>query len=118
MPPTSNDFTPLSENKCSQSKCKAVLPIGYQYKSCEKCRSVSMLSMRKKRKREKTDEGPSHSPVTAPGSSSLEKKGVGSDMELICDESKVSGLKFPILGGPLLSNCRTLSQSSSKTRAR
>ena len=68
-----------------------------------------MLSMQKNRKREKTDEGPSHLPVTAPGSSGLEKKGVGSDMELICDESKVSGLKFLILRGPLLSNCRTMS---------
>src|SRR6266702_2919596 len=59
MQPTSdNNFAPPSENQCSQSKCKANLPVGYEYKSCEKCRNTSRLSMQKKQKREKVDEGP------------------------------------------------------------
>ncbi|KAH9051623.1 hypothetical protein EDB83DRAFT_2507093 [Lactarius deliciosus] len=75
MQPTPNvNSTPLSENKCSQSKCKAVLAAGYQYKTCEKCQSLSRLGMQKKQKREKTDEGSHHSPATAPGSRGLEGK--------------------------------------------
>ena len=50
--------TPLSVNYCTQSKCKAALPDGYKYKTCEKCWNISKLSMQKKRKRDKADEGP------------------------------------------------------------
>ncbi|KAH8982149.1 hypothetical protein EDB83DRAFT_2326588 [Lactarius deliciosus] len=85
MPPTPNvDFAPPSENKCSQSKCKVVLAAGYQYKTCEKCRSVSRLGMQRKRKREQTDENLHHRDppaITAPGSSNLEEKGTESDVE-------------------------------------
>ena len=69
LPPTQNDHAPPMESHCTQSKCKTVLPPGYQYKSCEKCQNISKLSMQKKRKRDKTDEGEGgqpHSPPTAP----------------------------------------------------
>ncbi|KAH9074988.1 hypothetical protein EDB83DRAFT_2312455 [Lactarius deliciosus] len=83
MPPTSNDvLTPPSENQCTQSKCKATLPVGYQYKTCEKCRSVSKLSMQKKWKRDKADEGHRHSPAVAPGNSDpIEYTYIESDTE-------------------------------------
>ena len=99
MQPTSdNDFAPPSENQCSQSKCKANLPVGYKYKSCEKCRNTSRLSMQKKRKREKVDEGPHRQQATAPGNSSTTEKGpieylyVESGTEPTSDESKVSNI--------------------------
>ena len=61
---------PLSDIRCSQSKCITRLPMGYKHKNCEKCRNVSRLSMQKKRKREKDDEGLQRrivlQPTTAP----------------------------------------------------
>ena len=45
---------------CTQSKCKAALPDGYKYKTCEKCQNISKLGMQKKEKQDKADEGPSH----------------------------------------------------------
>ena len=58
LPLTTDDLAPLSVNYCTQSKCKAALSDGYKYKTCEKCRNISKLSMQKKRKRDKADEGP------------------------------------------------------------
>ena len=66
LPSTQKDHIPPPVSHCTQSKCKAVLPAGYQYKTCEKCRNISRLSMQKKRKRDKTDEGQHHSPPIAP----------------------------------------------------
>ncbi|KAH8985840.1 hypothetical protein EDB86DRAFT_2832929 [Lactarius hatsudake] len=95
MPPTSkDDFTSPSKNQCSQSKCKALLPVGCKYKTCDKCRNVSKLSMQKKRKRDKRDEDPHHRQAPAPGNSNTTEKGpveyiyVGSEMESASDESK------------------------------
>ncbi|KAH8996443.1 hypothetical protein EDB86DRAFT_2803978 [Lactarius hatsudake] len=95
MPPTSeDDFTSPSKNQCSQSKCKALLPVGCKYKTCDKCRNVSKLSMQKKRKRDKHDEDPHHQQAPAPGNSNTTEKGpveyiyVGSEMESASDESK------------------------------
>lgn len=105
MRPISNfDLAPPPENLCTQSKCKAILPTGYQYKTCEKCRQISKLSMQKKRKRDKDNEGsgPSHPQVTAPGRSDLEQEGpventyVGSDTDLMHDEGKVSEIYFEV----------------------
>ncbi len=104
MPPTSQaDFAPPSKTLCSQSKCKATLPVGYQFKTCENCRNNSRLGMRKKQKRGKADEGPLHSPATPPSNSTLKEKGPteDSDTELTHDESKVSGNIFGSLRGHL-----------------
>ncbi len=57
--------------------------------------------MQKKRKREKTDEGPLHSPATAPGKAPGSNGSEKCDMELTCEESKVSGIIFPFLRGLL-----------------
>ena len=85
QPPAMDDFAALSMNRCSMSKCKALLPVGYQYKTCEKCRNSSKLSMQKKRKREKADEG--RSPAIAPSSGNLGERG---DAEPTLDEHEVS----------------------------
>ena len=62
MRPTSYygfSLAPLpSKILCSQSKCKAILPAGYNFKTCDQCHTISKLSMQKKRKREDADEGP------------------------------------------------------------
>jgi hypothetical protein len=60
------NLAPPSDRECSQSKCKAKLPVGYKFKSCEKCREVSRLGMQKKRKREKEDEGHQRQAVLQP----------------------------------------------------
>ncbi|KAF8879753.1 hypothetical protein CPB84DRAFT_1793041 [Gymnopilus junonius] len=58
MPPHSNKNTEETTRKqCSQSKCKTMLPLGSTRKTCEKCCNVAQLSMQKKRKRDKEDEG-------------------------------------------------------------
>ena len=62
QPPTQKDFALPSRKHCTQSKCKTLLPVEYQYKTCEKCRATSKLSMQKKRKRETTDEGINEGP--------------------------------------------------------
>ena len=99
MQPTSYyGFAPAplpSKILCSQSKCKAILPAGYKFKTCDQCHTISKLSMQKKRKREDADEGPHRQQATAP-SGSLKEKGPieyihsGSDTELTPDETKVS----------------------------
>ena len=58
MPPSYDDFAPLSEIQCSQSKCKATFPAGYKYKTCDKCRNISRLCMERKQKIEDIVEGP------------------------------------------------------------
>ena len=63
-----------SVNQCTQSKCKAALPDGYQYKTCEKCRNISKLCMQKKRKRDKADEGPSNSNLEEDSDTELKQK--------------------------------------------
>ena len=97
LPPTQNNSTLPTESHCTQSKCRTVLPPGYQYKSCEKCRNISKLSMQKKRKRDKADEGEggeSHSPPTAPTPSDKDSD-KDSDTEL---KHKVSRVTFEGLG--------------------
>src|ERR1700744_2388760 len=91
QPNASNNSALPSEKLCTQSKCKAVLPNDYQYKTCDRCRNISKLSMQKKRKREKADEGPHCSPATAPGASKEEGPvDSGSETELTQDEDRVS----------------------------
>ncbi|KAF8257921.1 hypothetical protein EI94DRAFT_1816526 [Lactarius quietus] len=70
---------PPSMNQCTQSKCKAALPDDYQYKTCEKCRNISRLSMQKKRKWDKADEGQGCLPPIARSNSHLDEE---SDTEL------------------------------------
>ena len=84
LPLTKDDFAPPSVNHCTQSKCKATLPDGYKYKTCEKCRNMCKLSMQRKRKRDRADEG-------LPHNSHLEED---SDIELT---NKVSRFTFRIL---------------------
>ena len=74
MPPSYDDFAPPSEIQCSQSKCKANLPAGYKYKTCDKCRNISRLCMERKRKREDIVEGPHRQQPTAPGNNASKEK--------------------------------------------
>ena len=86
QPPTKIDFAPPTRKCCTQSKCKAIIPEEYQYKTCEKCRAMSKISMQKKRKRDKTDEGKDEGrphPSTPPSSER--------DTEL---KHEVSGITF------------------------
>lgn len=63
---TRNDFAPLSENHCTQSKCKVILSHGFKYKTCEKCHFKNQLHMQRKQKLDSADEEPGpHSPAIA-----------------------------------------------------
>jgi hypothetical protein len=89
QPPTKIDFALLARKHCSQSKCKAILPEEYQYKTCDKCRAASKMSMQKKRKRDKTDEGKDEGRPHPSGPPSSE-----GDTELKPEVSRtISGLK-------------------------
>jgi hypothetical protein len=61
MLPHPNALPP--QRYCTQSKCRVILPEGYELKSCEKCAIIARIGMQKKQKREKADEGPSRSPA-------------------------------------------------------
>ena len=65
LPLPKNDFTSPSKRYCTQYKCKTIIPEGCPFMSCEKCRNSSRISMQKKWKREKADEGPSHASAIA-----------------------------------------------------
>ena len=52
---TSECTTPHPEKQCCQSKCKVVIPSGYNYKTCQKCREISKHSMQKKWKRKSSN---------------------------------------------------------------
>ena len=110
-----SNLTTPPKNQCSQSKCKALLPAGYQYKTCEKCRSASKLSMQKKRKQkqEKADKGSDTVPATSPHSTNLQ------EIEPISDthgESRVCRSILHFQGTLTKQIDRKMSLSSLRTR--
>ena len=111
-----NDLT-TPEIHCSQSKCKALLLAGYQYKTCEKCRSVSKLSMQKKRKRkqEEADKGSDTVRATGPHSTSVQEIEPPSDTHR---ESKVRRSILHFQGTLTKQIDRKMSLPSLRTRTR
>ena len=57
--------------------------------SCEKCQNSSRISMQKKQKQEKADEGQSHAPAIAPRNGHLDEE---SHRELKCDVSRMASV--------------------------
>jgi hypothetical protein len=66
LPSTQNVYAPPIENHCTQSKCKVILPDGYEWRVCEKHWNTARLGMQKKQMRERAaKEGQEHSPPIA-----------------------------------------------------
>ena len=87
--PTSNVDTttpipPHVERRCSQSKCTVVLPDGYKYKTCQKCRDISKHSAQRKQKRHTND--------TPNEEGSIEYILISSDTESMSGDNKVSAI--------------------------
>ena len=57
LPLPKNDFALLFKRYCTQSKCKTIISEGCPFISCEKCWNSSRISMQKKQKQEKPNEG-------------------------------------------------------------
>ena len=74
LPLPKNDFASPSKRYCTQSKCRAIIPEGHPNKSCEKCLASSRISMQKKRKRDKADEGLSRAPAVASRNDHLDQE--------------------------------------------
>ena len=85
-----DNFTPQSKKQCFQSKCKAIIPFGYGYKTCQKCQDISKHTMQMKRKREKSDNGQPRIPPTCHGQKEKVPVGVESDTDLPSDDHSVS----------------------------
>ena len=64
LPLTKPDSAVPLEKCCTQLKCKAILPDGYQFKTCEKCLNISRLCMQKKRKWDQADEEQGYAPLS------------------------------------------------------
>ena len=89
LPHLKNDSTSPSERYCSQSKCRAILPEGHKCKTCVKCRTINKISMQKKWKQDKADEGPRRSPTTAMRDGQHDKE---SGTELKSEVSRMSSI--------------------------
>ena len=89
LPHPKNDSASPSERYCSQSKCRAILPEGHKCKTCVKCWTINKISMQKKWKRDKADEGPRCSPTTAMRDGQHDKE---SGTELKSEVSRMSSI--------------------------
>ncbi len=102
MLPSEFDFAPQPGNTCSQSRCKAALPPGYGYKTCEKCRSISKLS-KQKRKREQDNEDLRQQKRITSNNANIKEIGVNEAIYVssgseTSDESNVSNAQHRLQG--------------------
>ena len=105
MPSNSDEnAAPPCERTCSQSKCKAKLPSDYNKNTCPNCYEASRMSMARKRKRDKEEQGARKKPILQPTTAintnarrdnpPQEIIYVKSDDKLTSDENQVSSFAF------------------------